>query len=333
MWTEYVAVFPVVSIAGSLFVLIGVGNIPGKVVFQRILKEWWQILVLIAGTLGVYSYFQWTKMPMEMGHVRDHYLGEGESVANFVKHGLASNLNYFTPIDPGEGPWFYLTISVLALLSGYFIFRYLFIKKDNARSIVILILLVLTAILAMAGVFRIYPFGGSMRHQFVLFPFIMLTGGIFVDELYSLLKTPWLKASMILSLVAGASVFSIKEFSGPPVEEYPAIPYFQEEFTEFNKALKPGQGVYFDSFNHYAFFYLTRDRHWAFKTNIENNVYFFDLQKDGEDKPAISDRGIWAIPYPLMKSLLSEFPDLSELQNWMRFGFFQCFNFQFKIID
>jgi len=298
MWTEYVAVFAVASITASLFVLILVGSIPGKEVFQRVLKGWWQVLVLVIGTASIYKYFQWTKMPVEMGHVSDHYFVEGGSVTGFLKSGLASNLNYFTPIDPGEGLWLYLTISVLALLTGYFIFRYLFIKKDPARSVVILTLLILTAILAMAGVFRIYPFGGSMRHQFVLFPFILLMGAIFADELYLLLKKPWLKATLIVILVIGASLFSIQNFSGPPVEEYPPEPFFKKEFTEFKKVLKSGQGVYLDSFNHYAFFYLTRDRYWVFKTKIENDVYFFDLKKNGEHLPVLSDKGIWTIPYP-----------------------------------
>jgi hypothetical protein len=298
MWTEYVAVFAVASITASLIVLILVGSIPGKEAFQRVLKSWWQVLVLISGTVGVYKYFQWTKMPVEMGHVSDHYLLQGGSVTGFIKSGLASNLNYFTPIDPGEGPWLYLTVFVLALLAGYFLFRYFFIKQDNARSTIVLTLLFLTAILAMAGVFRIYPFGGSMRHQFVLFPFIMLMAAIFADELYGLLKNPWLKATMISILVVGASFLSIEEFSGSPIEEYPSEPFYEEEFTKFKKALKSGQGVYLDSFNHYAFFYLTRDQQWAFRTKIENNVYFFDLQKNGEKLPVLSDKGIWTIPYP-----------------------------------
>src|SRR5207248_1400325 len=127
--------------------------------------------------------------------------------------------------------------------------------------------------LLLGGVLRVYPFGGELRQQFIIFPFLVLAAFVLLDRLVSLTPRPiaFGFAAALAILIAALSVRAFERF--PDVRE----PVMKAQMTRFQSLFPAPEAVYVDEFNVITFFTFHHDWKWAFSGLVPDapkvNVY------------------------------------------------------------
>jgi hypothetical protein len=289
----------------SLLFYIVVGRLDLKVIIRKMFKNWYSISLFALGLAGLVRYFFWTIMPVWQGHVSNHYLKPPDTVLSFIRKGMASNIRYFTPFSIDD-PWLLFCVSICCVLITLF-FAFRFFKKniDAAKASILMSHLLIWSILIITGIGSIYPFGGSMRHQFILFPFLFFSGAIVADECLRWLGKKKILYGASVLLTIGSLYVSITAFSGPPAEEFPASPLFEKAYQGFAGLVDQKDAVvYLTSFNHFALFYHMLDWQWHFMGICRDSCYDIEARKDGKKMRMMTDRAQWLPPIPLSESYI-----------------------------
>jgi hypothetical protein len=117
----------------------------------------------------------------QMSHVPAfQYRPDLESVGAYLVRSMHNEINLFLPVPLGEGmalPLFALTIAAVAGAAIWLGRR----PGDILRRLPTLLVLLMASALVAASVRGVYPFGGRLRQQFVLFPFLVVAWFQLVD--------------------------------------------------------------------------------------------------------------------------------------------------------
>jgi hypothetical protein len=122
--------------------------------------------------VGLGLYLWWSIGLTNFGHT-DPFLPAGEPLWQFLLVGTARDLHLLLALPESR----VLAALVLVALGAGIV--QLVRKRPRSRDQLLraapsLVLVVLVLILMLAAIAKRYPFGGPMRHQFVLFPFLVL---------------------------------------------------------------------------------------------------------------------------------------------------------------
>jgi hypothetical protein len=163
--------------------------------------EW---AAVVAGTLALGWVFHSIR-GNTTGHVAGHYRHAGESLFAFARRGLASDASYFTPFSFAPDVWLVLSFTAFVAASALLVVRYLRSRSPllQARALIVLVGGELLALLFLLGAFSVYPFGGEMRHQFVFYPFFLLTIAFLLDAISRVLPGRLPRAVLFALVVAG----------------------------------------------------------------------------------------------------------------------------------
>lgn len=135
-------------------------------------------------------------------HVSQFVLAEGGSALEFVLSGLAANAGWLYPQFGGAAAGRAAAAAFVLLTAASALF--LAIRRAQPQWVVLsLAALLLTAILIVAGLAGFYPFGGYLRHQFVLMPLYLLVVCFLLDAGWGQARR---RAAKVL-LAAGVIVF------------------------------------------------------------------------------------------------------------------------------
>jgi len=159
-------------------------------------------------------------------------------------------------------------------------------------SLMLLILLLLGALLAATAR---YPFGGAMRHQFLIFLFALLAGFVALDRWMRALSAGGRTALAALTLGAiGADVaLNQRGYTVPPFEPLEA------KRGIFREHLSEARTVHVDNFNLIGLMMEYYRWDWRYEGNdpADSSVQRYELSLDGANLAVVVHRRWWKLDY------------------------------------
>lgn len=215
MWTEYSAWFAVAAMAM-------VPLIAGQ---RRLFAERRALRWFVASALLMLGYLTASVGIGSYGHIAP-FLPDGGPLWRFALLAVARDLELFSLLHislwAAAGVLIFSTVLLLPEVRAG-------LRKDGdlARASAPIILVQLLGLLFVLALIRIYPFGGEVRHQFVLFPFCLFSLLLLLDRVQRALH-PMLRcvafAAMVFSTITWGVSVSKKPLPEPPnwLAEWPA---------------------------------------------------------------------------------------------------------------
>jgi len=197
-------------------------------------------------------------------HLPDFYFqpATGESAVAFLLRNLRNELNLFSPWKVPEGTGFYAAMGLLLAGAAAIVFltrKWSAPKNLPALASLLLPMIMMCALMA-AALIRAYPFGGFLRQQFILFPFLAVCPFLFLDHVLSGIPRPTTR------IVAGVVVIAVTAVS---VQNYQAFPkvsgvLLTDQMSRYNRMFPAAEGIYIDQFNLITFFMHHHNWKWEF---------------------------------------------------------------------
>jgi hypothetical protein len=189
------------------------------------------------------------------GHLLPYYYDPNgnETIAAFLFRNCRNFVNLFSPFEISSGA---VAIGILVLaLTGF--------RRELKSAWTILITVAMLAGFVLAALAGKYPFGGDLRQQFLLFPFLVLCGAIFVEriagKLSGLVPAP---GRLLLNSLAIAAIVWV---SVARYEQYPRVAgnVAADRIEVFNRMEPAPRAVYLDQFNLILFFIYHHTWDWS----------------------------------------------------------------------
>jgi hypothetical protein len=230
-------------------------------------------------------------------HLPTYYFqpDSAESAVEFLLRNLRNELNWFSPWQIPEGPVFYAVLAALVAVAVAIVFlvrRASRPKNLPALAILLLPLIMMCAIMA-GALLRAYPFGGFLRQQFILFPFLVLCPFVLADRL--LTNVPR-KATLAIAAVLAIGVTYVS------VEDYEAWPkvsqiLLTDQMARYNRLFPAPQAIYIDQFNLTTFFMHHDNWQWDFISPLPDSstVDVYKLSRDNHSMLLFRDRDHWIL--------------------------------------
>ena len=199
------------------------------------------------------------------GHLQSYYFqpGSGESVGAFLLRNSRALFNRFSPVAVGTLAQFRVVLAALILCAGALAYLIRNLRRpENARAAATVLTtgLILAAIMA-GAVLDIYPYGGELRQQFFLFPFVILCGCILLDRLATTIGRPRLASAVVASAVAATlAAWTIAFAQWPKMKTELGT----AQMIRFHETFPAPVAVYVDEFNLINFFIHYDNWDWRF---------------------------------------------------------------------
>jgi uncharacterized membrane protein len=277
--SEYYAIFFLVACIGVLALLPATHPVSRKRSKKWAIQNWYAPLIAFGLPLIVIAYFYLTHVkyqPVSYNHVHDFYWTPGSSRVDFILRNLRVDLNYIFPVEISSTT---ILLGILVVFVPLLLYFGLF-RKQSHESLAVgipgLILLLLLVELIVFSLLGWYPFGGNDRHQSLLFPFLILTAFILLDQLITYLSASWLKTGILGTIaILIAANFSYRWQKTPRR----SVELFTEEYRTFQEKVAPAQAVYVDQFTLIAYYIHTHDWKWEFRRHFRepDRVDEYDL--------------------------------------------------------
>jgi hypothetical protein len=203
-------------------------------------------------------------------HLHAHYFQAGgqESLIDFLLRNGYELFNLFSPMPVRTLGEFYVVLAVLAAVASWLVYlvRHLHERKNAlAMATVVVTLATLVSIMA-SGISGKYPFGGALRQQFFIFPFIVLCGSVLLDRVAARIRDQKRAITLIIVAVAGtASIWSLAFVRYPKIQ----TDLGTAQMNRFRQSFPAPPAVYVDQYNLINFFTHYHDWNWHF---VSRNV-------------------------------------------------------------
>jgi len=193
--------------------------------------EW--LLFVTVHLLGVsWFFFTWVR---HINLQTPSYLSQfarqaGQPAWDFIHQGLRLELALFTPLDGLSNQL--LDLGLLVLLAVIIALTVHNLRRGRPmRALLSISPLLVTMTLALLGVLDKYPFGGAMRHQYILFPLLLLLIPLLLDALWGGLRSSLPRRLMLVTVVVITVASALQQFDGRRMGEAPDRPWFADEFA------------------------------------------------------------------------------------------------------
>ncbi|MFO0984401.1 MAG: hypothetical protein U1E76_22195 [Planctomycetota bacterium] len=306
-WTSYAAIIFIAAYALAPLCLGAAGALPAR--------RW---LVLAHGTarrilcgafviaIGAGVCMRFTQEAEPLRHVQSFLPRGDERWWQFVLRGVASDLSYFTPLAFAASAWFALALA--AILLGYLWLLRRYLRPGSscfgaARGLVLIVLFLIGACLVALALARQYPFGGKMRHQFVLYPFLLLAAMFVVDEILVAMRGPRLRIALCLAIEVGIAASAAVQAHAPSADDHPEQPLWQREVDQLQRRIGVNGAVYLTQFSLFGFFANTMDWSWTHVRDLGEQHQLFVARRGHNTRTVIRDRQ-WYVPDPVSDEFL-----------------------------
>lgn len=222
-----------------------------------------------------------------LNHVPGYLWAAPEPKIKFLLHGLHSVFNFFSPWPiASRGVFEKVAVALAAIVIGATAFA-----RSRALAPALLLLALLSE-LAVAGCLDRYPFGGLMRHQFILFPFAALAGGICLDQLFTSLRAPLLVRTTAGLICLAVIVTAISSFNEFPKRQEELL---TREMRLFDAAVPFPSAVYVDQFNLIGFFTHRHQWTWHFvgRLPMATDVEEYSITRGDRHMELLRDKLRW----------------------------------------
>ena len=229
-----------------------------------------------------------------LSHVAEFYFAVGrETIPAYLARALAGTFVLFSPVAVGSPP-----AAAAALLAFLAAVVAIAVRADRRRGdsgapaatpAVLLVLLV--GIEAAAGIAGRYPFGGGMRHQFLLLLFALLAGAAAFDRV--LAGQPRGTRSALVALAVAAVAANSWAHRDPRWRPRPEP--FAAERERFDRDFPDATEVHVDQFNLVAFFAQHHDWDWRFLGTVGGHpsVERYRVSTSGRTIDLVAHRDFW----------------------------------------
>jgi len=261
-------------------------------------KAWAREIATFTPAFGVmvWLYFwHFRKNPVAQAHMLTYYYDSTgqESLGDFLLRNLQNTFDLFSPW-PITDLTAFLAVSggLLAVVCGtLWMARRLWKRKNLAVTVTVVATVLMLIEIMVASLVRVYPFGGFLRQQFILFPFLILCAFFLVDGLAAAIPR---RAAYAM---AGVLSLGIVAMSAWAFDRYPKIeePFFTEQVQRFNSLFPNPAAVYVDQFNIVAFFLHHHDWKWEFVGRVRSlpNVDIYRVSHENRSLLVFRDKGRW----------------------------------------
>jgi uncharacterized membrane protein len=212
------------------------------------------------------------------GYLYEFYWGftPHESLSGFLSRNLLNFWNLFSPVPMHSRPLVLLCIAVLGAISAAVGFRARNARRATALPLSFAAVIILE--LAALSLARRYPFGGMLRHQYIVSPFLILTMFVIIDRLLS--SAARSRGLIVLSLTGLLLVGNlVAQWSKLII--YPGGVAYAEDFLRYRTEFPAAQGIYLDHWGIIAFFIQTDDRPRDFVRRIADRAMIDEYHRQG----------------------------------------------------
>jgi hypothetical protein len=236
-------------------------------------RQWdWGLAASLASPLALFAslYVAHARKRGILGYLYDFYWGQtpGETLAGFLSRNVQNFWNLFALVrlpEPRDRGIVLALAAVLGLASAAIVFR---TRRPGDRStLAILLASVMVGELAGLSIARAYPFGGFLRHQYVVGPFLILAAFAVLDRLASLAGR---RARIVLMTSTGLILIGHLVAEWPRLVVWPNYVVYAEEFNSYRAAFPDARAVYVDHFGVIGYFINTDDRRRRFVRRIDD---------------------------------------------------------------
>ncbi len=255
---------------------------------------------LIGVALG-YVFFAHAQPHVVMAeHLQTHYFHAGgqESLMDFLLRNSYELFNLFSPLPVGTVGGFYVVLAVLAAAASWLVYliRHLHERKNAlAMATVVVTLATLASIMASAVIGR-YPFGGALRQQFFLFPFMVLCGSLLLDRVVAGVWDQKRGFMLLLVAVAGtAGAWSLAFARYPKMQTELGT----AQMNRFRQNFPAPAAVYVDQYNLINFFTHYHDWNWHFvsRSGAVTGVDTYNVSRGNNRMLLFRDKTRWNLDF------------------------------------
>jgi hypothetical protein len=217
---------------------------------------------------------------------------EAETAAAFVMRQMRELLRLFYPLPVETAGGLALAVASLAALLGI-------VTKGTGENAVRLRMpavfaLLIVAFLGVGGLAGRYPFGGLLRHQFVVFPFLVLS--VFAAAVVManpVGRYPYRGIVVaLIGLAVAANAFHATRTFRPSADRIG-----EREMSAFGQAIPSFPAVYLDQFSLIAFFTRYHDWDWRFVRGPwhRRHIDVWNLSRSGVQLFVCRDMDTWVV--------------------------------------
>ena len=240
----------------------------------RELRPWPETVLLVLGLAAVPVYAMSTRYVGVTNQLSEFLPKQDQGLLDFAVRGINRELSLFLPSTLPEDSLVVPALLALACLAWtVWHTRPRARARDPRRGAAPGILLLILAAILAAAVLKKYPLGGLVRHQYVIFPFLILSGLLVVDLAVRRMRqtsSRWL----VCGVLAALSVWSSwRAFDGPRLDDFPHRPPWTAAHRELVDAVTPGETVYVSGFTYIALYQGARDDGgWTWQADLRDSA-------------------------------------------------------------
>ena len=261
---EYYAIFYLAACLGVVSLAVGLDSDYRARFFRRIQPALPPFVIAVLIPVLTITYFYRThlsRQPRIFPHVGSFYWnpGSGESRIEFLLKNLQNAFAYFMPLPIENRAVFLGILAVLVLLLVTVAFRERSVGNGLPRLAVFFMPILLVAQLMALGLARRYPFGGEMRQQSILAPFLCLSLFLLLDRLVSIPSSPrlrWVALAVTAIAIAASADFQWRNYPRMARE------IASDDYRDFLALAPAPDAVYLDQLSLIGYYIHTHDWTW-----------------------------------------------------------------------
>jgi len=207
----------------------------------------------------------------------------------FLLNGLRQEAGLFSPIAVTSAPLALFLVIIFAAAAVAALIMALR-ARDIPTALPILVLLFIAAEMVGAALLGKYPLGGQLRHQSLLFPFILLSlasiGGMFLRRV----PRNGVRHAVVL---AAAVLIAANAITGSL--RFPIVrgALFENELRKFRTVVPPSTLLYLDEFSTIAFFSHHYAWRWHLAASDSIHTLYYEVTKGRESMRVVRVRNEW----------------------------------------
>jgi hypothetical protein len=193
-------------------------------------------------------------------YLAEFYWTKSEPVSRFVLRNLRGEFNFMAPVEISSALLLVTFVAAAVLATLYFSC----VRENQTKTLLAttpaLILVFMLGQLILLSLARRYPFGGELRHQSIIFPFVTLAVFVAFDGLIAFLPyKAWRTCTVgIAALLIAVTIYH--QWTPRVFEEE----IYSPEFRAFQSSFSSTPAIYVDQFSLLNYYAHTSDRKWRF---------------------------------------------------------------------
>ena len=249
------------------------------------------LMILIPVVVGAVAYIVHARgLSFPLNHVATYLYGtEGESAPAFLSRTTGSFLSLLVP------PWGLdaAIVVVVGILSAALCLAAWWSERASTAAVPFIFTAVMVALNVTAALARRYPFGGELRHEYFMFPFLVICLFAAVGWARRHVAVPWMPRAVPLlatAVVVCASILAA--FTAYGRTSVDRAPLFPPHVAKFESVIHQPSAVLVDQFGLIIFFANHDHANWRRSfVDVQRSMWeVFDLQTAGSDMKVCRSR-------------------------------------------